>query len=114
MPRGGYRPGAGRPKGSKTKCKGAETVTGSRVSANSENLTPLEFMLRIMRDPSEDADRRARMAIAAAPFCHARKGEGSGKTDKAERARVAGSGKFSPSKPPLSLVKNFPGSNGRR
>jgi phage terminase small subunit len=69
-------------------------------------------MLRIMRDPNEDKDRRARMAIAAAPFCHARKGEGSGKEDKAERARVAGAGKFSPSKPPLSLVKKFPGSNG--
>jgi len=104
--KGGYRPGAGRPKGSRSKSKAkTETMGDIKAAAASENLTPLEFMLKIMRDPNEDADRRARMAIAAAPFCHARKGEGSGKEDKAERAKAAGSGKFSPSRPPIKLIK---------
>jgi hypothetical protein len=102
--KGGYRPGAGRPKGAKTKHNKAETVADINAAA-SENLTPLEYMLKIMRDPNEDADRRARMAIAAAPFCHSRKGEGSGKEDKAERAKQASSGKFAPSKPPIKLIK---------
>lgn len=106
MAKGGYRPGAGRPKGAKTKHNKAETVTDINAAAASENLTPLEYMLRIMRDPNEDADRRARMAIAAAPFCHARKGEGSGKEDKAERAKRAASGIFAPGKPPIKLIKN--------
>lgn len=106
MAKGGYRPGAGRPKGAKTKHKKAETVTDINAAAASENLTPLEYMLEIMRNPKENADRRARMAIAAAPFCHARKGEGSGKEAKAERAKAAGSGKFSPSRPPIKLIKN--------
>jgi hypothetical protein len=106
MAKGGYRPGAGRPKGAKTKHNKAETVTDINAAAASENLTPLEYMLRIMRDPNEDADRRARMAIAAAPFCHARKGEGSGKEDKAERAKQAGSGKFAAGRPPIKLIKN--------
>lgn len=105
MAKGGYRPGAGRPKGAKTKHNKAETVTDINAAAASENLTPLEYMLRIMRDPNEDADRRARMAIAAAPFCHARKGEGSGKDDKAERAKQAGSGKFAAGRPPIKLIK---------
>jgi len=105
MAKGGYRPGAGRPKGAKTKHKKAETVADINVAAALENLTPLEYMLKVMRDPNEDEDRRARMAIAAAPFCHSRRGEGTGKEDRAERALRAGSGKFSPSKPPIKLVK---------
>jgi len=104
--KGGYRPGAGRPKGAKTKSKKkADIVNDIKVAEKAENLTPLEYMLKIMRDPYEDIDRRIRCAIAAAPFCHAKKGEGTGKTEKAERAKVAGHGKFSPGKPPLHLVK---------
>lgn len=33
---------------------------------------PLDYMLRVMRDESIDNDRRDRLAIAAAPFMHAR------------------------------------------
>ena len=33
---------------------------------------PLEYMLRIMRDPREPAARRDEMAKAAAPFLHPR------------------------------------------
>jgi len=32
--------------------------------------SPLDFMLAIMRDGSQPMQRRTRMAIAAAPFCH--------------------------------------------
>ena len=105
MGRGGYRPSAGRPKGSKTKNKAKkETTRDVEAAAASEDLTPLEFMLQIMRDPNEDGDRRARMAIAAAPFCHARKGEANGKEHKKERALAAGSGKFKPGKPPAKVI----------
>jgi hypothetical protein len=57
MPRGGFRPGAGRPKGSKTARPG---------------VAPLEYMLAVMNDVAADDARRDRMAIAAAPFVHAR------------------------------------------
>jgi hypothetical protein len=33
---------------------------------------PLEYMLRIMRDPTVDDARRDKMASLAAPFCHPR------------------------------------------
>jgi len=104
MAKGGYRPGAGRPKGSRTKSK-KKADADIPVAAAMENMTPLDYMLKIMRDPNEDQDRRCRMAIAAAPFCHARKGEGSGKEDRAKRARTAGTGKFASGKPPLKMVK---------
>lgn len=34
--------------------------------------TPLEYMLRIARDPTVNHDRRDRMANAAAPYMHPR------------------------------------------
>ena len=102
--KGGYRPGAGRPKGSRNKTRN-ETPADIQSAAAYENMTPLEYMLKVMRDPREDADRRLRCAIAAAPYCHARKGESNSKTEKVNRAAIAGAGKFSSMKPPLKLVK---------
>ena len=63
MSRGGYKPGAGRPR------KSAPPV---QIAAEQENLTPLEYMLKYMNDPAVDAGRRDRLAIAAAPFVHQR------------------------------------------
>ena len=111
MPRGGYRPGSGPAKGTKYKTK-TETIK-SEASALSEkkylpmeNLTPLEYMQRVMNDPSNDTSIRLRAASLAAPFVHSRKGEGGGKKDEREaKAKTAGSGKFAASPPPLRAVK---------
>jgi phage terminase small subunit len=76
------------------------------TEAEAQNLDPLTYMLKIMNDDKAEKERRDRMAIAAAPFVHSRKGEGKGKKEqKADRAKAAGSGKFAPAKPPLALVK---------
>jgi hypothetical protein len=40
------------------------------IAASGE--TPLEYMLRVMRDPSLDAQRRDEMAKAGAPYLHSR------------------------------------------
>jgi len=71
-------------------------------------MSPLELMLKGMRDPNEPKETRYRLAIAAAPFIHPRKGEGQGKKeDKADLAARAGSGKFRSSPPPLlKIVEN--------
>jgi phage terminase small subunit len=118
MGRGGYRPGAGRPKGAKSKIEAGEHVQpglpdllaalpGDIVrDAATKRLSPLEYMLQVMNDPNIDSSRRDRMAVAAAPFIHARKGEGEAKKkDKDERAKTASYGKFKPSPPPLRMVK---------
>ena len=109
MSRGGYRPGSGRKK--KLKINGGakkpnnDSISGdSKKKAKHENLTPLEYMLRVMNDPNEDVDRRDHMAIAAAPYCHARGGEKGKKDDQKDKARAASNGKFAPCKPPLRLV----------
>src|SRR5215211_5099140 len=67
MARGGFRPGAGRPRGSRNR-RSVEVI--ERASEGGE--LPLQFMLRIMRDARVDVRRRDAMALASAPFCHAR------------------------------------------
>lgn len=67
MARGGKRPGAGRPKGAASK-----RTRDVADAAASEGLTPLEYMLEVLRD--EGAERADRMdaAKAAAPYIHPR------------------------------------------
>jgi len=56
----------------------------------SSSSTPLDYMLYVMNDPSADVARRDRMAIAAAPFVHARADEAPlGKKAKAQAAAEA-------------------------
>lgn len=64
---GGRRPGAGRPKGIPNK---SNALREKRVAA--EGITPLDYMLKVMRD--EDAPRDVRMdaAKAAASYVHPR------------------------------------------
>lgn len=66
MSRGGKRDGAGRPKGAKTR------VTEEAIERAGEGETPLEYMLRVMRDREVADERRDRMALGAAPFVHAK------------------------------------------
>lgn len=75
MARGGYRPGAGRPKGTGSKDSAALRIAPAADivrAALKSGMSPLEYMLSVMRDDSADKVRRDRMACAAAPFCHAR------------------------------------------
>ena len=72
MARGGYRAGAGRPRGtSSTKLSKTEEKV-IKKSAKLENKTPLDYMLAVMNDATADDDRRDKMAIAAAPYVHER------------------------------------------
>ena len=114
MASGGYRPGSGpkkgtkyRPRGTKAKAKKKDEIPQDILDdAKAANMTPLDYMLMVMRDDTVDVERRDRMAVSAAPYCHTRKIEGSGKKhEKDEKAKAAGAGKFAPSAPPLKLVK---------
>lgn len=67
MARGGKRDGAGRKAGSVT--------TRTREAANraaEEGLTPLDYMLTMLRDESLEPSARFEAAKAAAPYVHAR------------------------------------------
>jgi hypothetical protein len=95
MAHGGYRPGAGRPKGSGG-TKHSKSEDGYPIdvvkAASKAKMTPLEYMLTVMCNPEADRSRRDRMAIAAAPFCHARPADSRvGKKDAQDaEARKAG------------------------
>lgn len=67
MARGGRREGAGRKRGSVTK---RTTEVAQRAVA--QGLTPLEYMLRVMRNSKAPPGRRDEMAKAAAPYLHPR------------------------------------------
>mgnify|MGYP007071579233 CR=1 FL=1 len=69
---GGARRGAGKPRGAKRR------ITEEAIERAAEGETPLEYMLRIMRDKQQANDRRDKMAIAAASYMHPRAVEVSG------------------------------------
>lgn len=86
--RGGARPGAGRKKGEVSKARLA--VQERAKLAATEGTTPLEYMLNILRDPTTDQKRKDAMAIAAAPYVHARLAatELSGKVEMSHEQRL--------------------------
>ena len=65
--RGGRRAGAGRPQGAATK---RTREVANAAAAN--GLTPLEYMLRLMRDEKVEQSVRLDAAKSAAPFVHPR------------------------------------------
>ena len=67
MPRGGKRRGAGRKPGTPNR---VTAELQAAIAASGE--TPLDYMLRVMRDEGEEPSRRDDMAKAAAPYVHAK------------------------------------------
>ena len=67
MARGGKRNGSGRKAGALTK-----KTRLIAEQATAEGVTPLEYMLSVMRDDRADTERRDDMAKAAAPYIHPR------------------------------------------
>lgn len=65
MPRGGARAGAGRPKGRRNR------RTEAQVAAiEAGGITPLAYLLAVMRDQSQDRVARLEAAKVAAPYVH--------------------------------------------
>jgi phage terminase small subunit len=92
MPRGGFRPGAGRKPKPKPKLN---------ISAKKD---PLAFLLEVMNDQEADARLRVRAAVTAAQYRHAKKGDSGKKDERKEAAEKAGRGKFAPAAPPRLRV----------
>lgn len=89
--RGGFRPNAGRPK--KGHARAGAVPRDIRRAAAAEGMSPLDYMLAVMRNPEADQARRDRMAIAAAPFVHGKATDTPGKKDQARAAaETAGHG----------------------
>lgn len=67
MSHGGARSGAGRKKGAASRADAR-----ARQEAEAGGITPLEFMLSVMRDDMVPRAERMDMAKAAAPYIHAK------------------------------------------
>lgn len=67
MARGGKREGAGRKPGSPNR-----TTQEQRDAVAASGLTPLDYMLSVMRNELADEQRRLDAAHKAAPYVHAR------------------------------------------
>ena len=66
MSKGGSREGAGRPKGATSISKKQQLID----IAVKDGMTPLEYMLKVMRDEEAHPDRRDTMAEKAAQYVH--------------------------------------------
>ena len=64
---GGARAGAGRPKGSRS-----QKTIELAITLSEQGLTPLEYMLQIMRDETQTENMRLDAAKSAAPYIHPR------------------------------------------
>jgi hypothetical protein len=71
MAAGGRRIGSGRPKGAASKAN-----EEARAKALASGVSPLDYMLGVMRDSSVDDARRDDMAKAAAPYLHSKMAQG--------------------------------------
>lgn len=67
MARGGKREGAGRKPGVPNKA-----TQEQREAIAASGMTPLEYLLSVMRDETEEKDARRDAAKAAAPYVHPR------------------------------------------
>jgi hypothetical protein len=60
----------GRKKGSLNKTTGK--IKADKIAIAASGLTPLEYMLQVLRNPDSGKDRRDRIAAQAAPYVHPR------------------------------------------
>ena len=135
MPRGGFRPGAGRKPGASAGKSADKAKATPKPSTKKQappkldadgykkdpnwpfgkqepepppdlsDLTPLDYLLEVMRDHTEERGRRMQAATLAAPYCHPKKGESGKKEEKAAAAKKVAS-KFSPAAPPKLVAAN--------
>ena len=115
MARGGFRPGAGRPR--KQRDEASEKIEAAKKAlpeaaapGEAGTLSPLEYLLSVLNDPAANKDQRFRAAIAAAPYVHAKaEGEVKGvkeKRQEAAKAAAGGGSKFATRKGPRLAVNN--------
>ena len=103
MPRGGARPGAGRPR-KHPKPDSPEPQKQKPPGPSGPPVQPLEYMLGVMNDPDANPELRARMAVAAAPYVHPKIGEQGKKDQKNDAAKKVAARFAAPAPPPRNAA----------
>lgn len=83
----------------------ADEVDGEFLSCLPSTQDPLEWLLALMNEPRAKVFDRRNAAQTAVPYIHGKKADAGKKEQRAEAAQAAGRGKYSRSKPPLTVVK---------
>jgi hypothetical protein len=69
---GGFRKGAGRPKGSRNRAtiarEGQQREALASARAANANLSAIDYLLQVLRDPTTPPGRRAKVAMFVAPY----------------------------------------------
>jgi hypothetical protein len=89
MPRGGARPGGGRPVGSKDGYKRVRSPNAITLEPHRRAESPLQYLLDVMGDATVDPVRRDRAAVAAAQYLHRKADDAGKKVLAAEEAKTA-------------------------
>ncbi|WP_343625379.1 hypothetical protein [Roseateles puraquae] len=82
---------------------GTEAPAAPPAPEDTADLTPLDYFLRLMRDPLKDERVRFQAAAQALPYMHPKKGEAGKKAEKQETAEKVAS-KFGARPAPLKIV----------
>lgn len=69
-------------------------------------LSPLEYLLAVMRSPNASKSARMQAAVQAAPYIHPKPAPAAKKESAAVKSKEASGGKFKAASAPLKLVKN--------
>jgi phage terminase small subunit len=103
---GGARQGAGRPKKASQEAPEAAPKPKNSNKSSRTKQDPLDFLMAVVNDPLASPALRVRAAIAAAQYKHTKRHDGGKKDEVGDKAKKAGSGRFSPAKPPKLVVNN--------
>ena len=76
----------------------------ANIVVDDEGLTPLDYVMQVMRCNSADPLRRDKMAIAALPFMHRKLEDAGKKVTKAKSAEKVAAGRFAPAPAPKHAV----------
>lgn len=118
MPRGGRRPGAGRPRKDRTpdelqefedRLAAEKALPDPPADGEHRYKTSLEFAMAIINDDEKPLAERRRLAIAALPYQHEKLAErpAGKKEQKGARAKqVASAGRFSTPSAPRLVADN--------
>jgi hypothetical protein len=113
MPSGGYRPGGGRPKGSKNKStaypnpvRDADTVLSTPRLDAAVYESALDYAMGVINDPEAPLDAKVRLAIAAMPFQHAKLVDApqDKRSKAADAAEAVGVGRFATPPAPKMVI----------
>lgn len=74
-------------------------MTEEAVAKAEDGLSPLDYLLSVLRDQNEEGSRRIDAAKAAAPYCHAKLQPVDAEGDSAQKHVIAGSFLWQPPQP---------------